>query len=1839
MNKNGLTTAISGALIQGAGGGGKGGKQRAPIEAPDSLQSIAYAQVLDILSEGEIEGFADNDHPLRCIYLNETPIENEDGSLNFKNVQMDFRPGSQTQDYIKGFDGVQNEIGVGVELRDDTPWTRAITNLNLSSVRVRISVPALSKANTSNGDINGYSIALKIEIATDGGAFLNPLNDSFTGKTSTKYERGYQLLLPPATTGWVIRVTRLTANADSPTIADTMVIESFAEIIDGKLRMPMTALVATVIDAEQFNNIPTRAFHMKGRIIKVPSNYNPSTRAYTGVWDGTFQLAYSNNPAWVFYDMALNRRYGLGHLVTEDMVDKWALYQIAQYCDELVSDGRGGMEPRFTCNLYLQAQQDAARVMQTLATVFRGIMYASGSAITAVGDMPQDPIYTYTPANVIDGKFIYSGTARRVRHTVAMVSWNDMNDFGRIKYAYYQDDEGIARYGVNMTEVIGVGCTSEGQAYRMAKYIVTTERLETDSVGFSVGLDGTLSAPGKIINIADPLRAQVRRAGRVRDAGVDFIVVDAMPVGATAGNDLTVTMPDGTLVKRTVSAIAGNNVFITGDFGGVPERESVWLMESVEVNAQTYRVISVANSADNPLTYSIAAIQHVPGKFDFVEEGVLIDEPSISTGIQKIVAAVENIALSWRDVADAFTTTQIITLVWDAVAGASSYIVRWRYENGEWKELGTVLGTSIDWTVPAPGAFVVSVVAKNSGGYQSQPAYAGPFEVAPNSSAPGFLATLEDDIAAALLIAENAEAIADGKIDSFWQTSPPVIGSADGQAKEGDIWFDTDNGNRIYRVVGGVWTDAQDDALAQALFDAATAQATADGKVQTFFQSATPTASAVGDLWFNTTTSVLTRWNGSAWSQTLIDLGAISTDITAALTAANNAQATADGKIDSFWQTTAPVIGAGVGQAKEGDIWFDTDDGNRIYRVVGGVWTDAQDDDLAAAIAAASTAQATADGKVVTFFQSATPTALAVGDLWYNTGTKVVSRWNGSAWTSISDNDGAISKTQVFNPGWEQGLLGWQDAIGTGLTGWYTEPGGYTGSNRLVKLGGAANSGIVNFPGFLTVTPGQRVACSLVVDSQFTSGTMSFGLAFYDANGTYMGAFTEWNVGAFTNADAPLAWKKLRKIYTAPAGAVGARFCVAVQGHTGGAWKFDNAEVEYLPSTIDEVPDGNSYARMFGSYLQAGAPFQLSFGDNMVQNGRFEDTKFSVPTGALADGTDITPGWRTINRTGDFALGMETVATASSTRQVFIGQSGGFSSPNATSIEGTIGTKASYPVQPGEQYIVTCRTRWDAANSIPSGITCYLEIGALFYNAAGAYVSASRDQQTNNSQGTNTFDKVNPTEHPITVPDGVSQMVPFMRAGIYNGTGATYVTPFALIHARFDDFTCRKVHLASAGQPNLLRNTDFNNGLNGWSGGSSITISPTEGNQMRVGAVADGALAFLYQDTVLGYDLGSYVTYSASCVQIGTTLALGSRFHLYLEFYAGATYLGGASAPNVLPDTTPSLKFTRFSITGKIPPGNCDMVRAAILIEGPQTLFAMIQPKLEKGPFATAYVTGADGTYAQGLVHPGSRRRIGDQRNIPQSLATSYGAVRTATALSATSAGVVSVNAHTVRYGGTSVTYNAVASAVTGLTVGVTYIIYCYDEEFDGGTRTWLASTSAEAVMNLGDGVVIAGQVTIPSSGSSSGGGSGAPGAGDCVAADMLLPDGRVAGDIERGVMIPCWDDNAAEPGIHHLSVQSNEIVPRQPCRKITTSSGATVTASESTPMTLRDGRIILIGEMLGEDALVRHDDGRLVWERVLKVSRRIYKDVAKIKVHQRCYFAGSVAGATIATHNPIIKP
>lgn len=723
-------------LVVLSGAGGKsGGKQKRPVETADSLHSVAYAHVLDLISEGEIVGLVNGE---QSVYYNSTPLKNPDATYNFDSVTLDVRTGTQFQPPIPGFPAAQSETGIGVGLEQGSDYIAAYSNTDLSALRVRLAVPALSKLE-DNGDLVGHRVAYEIALQTDGGAWITAVAAAFDGKTTQLYERSHRVELPDATTGWSLRIRRITAQANSVAVQDTTVIQSITTIIDAKLRYPMSALVGTKIDARQFNAIPTRAYHMRGRIVRIPSNYDPVARTYSGLWNGTWATGYTNNPAWVFLDLVTNDRYGLGQYVTLGQVDKWSLYRIAVYCDDLVDNGLGALEPRFTCNCYLQGRADAWKVLQDIASIFRGIAYYAAGSVFASADMPTDPVYTYTAANVIDGLFEYQGSPRTSRATVALVSWNDLTDFGRAKVEAVDDPTGIARYGIRQVELTAFGCTSQAQARRVGKWALLTSRLETDVCTFAVGLDGTLVVPGQIIRIADPNRAGRRIGGRIQAATGSVVTTDAAVVAAP-GDRLTVITSAGIAETRTVTSAVGLALTIDSDavridsdelsidqtgigastttltvsppFSEAPAAGTIWALESSLLWAQTYRVLAVAEREG--LTFGITAVQHEAGKYDATDYGTIIQPRPISVvppGVQAAPGAVE---LTSYYVIEQGLAGYVARIVWTPAPQAVAYEVEWRRNRSEWVRMARTGSTSAEIRGIYRGAYIARVRAVNA---------------------------------------------------------------------------------------------------------------------------------------------------------------------------------------------------------------------------------------------------------------------------------------------------------------------------------------------------------------------------------------------------------------------------------------------------------------------------------------------------------------------------------------------------------------------------------------------------------------------------------------------------------------------------------------------------------------------------------------------------------------------------------------------------------------------------------------------------------------------------------------------------------------------------------------------------------------------------------------------------------------------------------------------------------------------------------------------------------------------------------------------------------------------
>ncbi|WP_401742152.1 host specificity protein J [Stenotrophomonas geniculata] len=712
-----LARACSPLAIVGAGGKGSG-NARTPVETPDSLHSISYAKILDLISEGEIRGLVAGN---QSVYLNQVPIQNSGGTLNFAGVRVETRAGTQDQEYIAGFPSVENEVTVGVELRSNAPVVRTISGADLSAARIRFGLPALQRLNTENGDTEGYAIEYAIDLSVNGGAFSTVLTNAFRGKTTSEYQRSHRIDLP-AGTQWQVRIRRLTPNANSSTIADTVNILSLTEIIDAKLRYPNCGLAAVQVDASAFQNVPSRAYQIWGRIIRVPSNYDPRTRAYSGIWDGTFKSAWTNNPAWVFFDIVTNDRFGLGNRLPLDWVDKWRLYEISQYCDQLVSDGVGGMEPRFTCSLYLQTRADAYKVLQDMASMFRGISFYAAGQVMASADMPKDPVYTYSQANVVEGRFSYEGSGRKARHTVALVSWTDPDDFGRQKVEPVQLHDGIARYGVNQIEVTALGCHSKSQAQRVGNHILYSENLETETVTFAVGLDALNCMPGDVIQVADANRAGRRNSGRISAATANSLTLDVVPPTMAVGDRLRATLPSGKTEARTINGVnpATRVVTVSAPWSAVPVAQSIWATESTDLVLQQFRVLGIAE--EEGLTYRITALQHRPDKFAAIDDGTRLEPPPISVIPPSVQPPPPNVRMSSHVVIDQGIATPVLTIEWDAADKAIAYDVEWRRDDLNWVRAGRVGTTSCEVRGIYAGKYLARVRAVNALNAVSQPA-------------------------------------------------------------------------------------------------------------------------------------------------------------------------------------------------------------------------------------------------------------------------------------------------------------------------------------------------------------------------------------------------------------------------------------------------------------------------------------------------------------------------------------------------------------------------------------------------------------------------------------------------------------------------------------------------------------------------------------------------------------------------------------------------------------------------------------------------------------------------------------------------------------------------------------------------------------------------------------------------------------------------------------------------------------------------------------------------------------------------------------------------------------
>lgn len=999
------------AVIKGAKAGQ--GKSRKPVIAPDSAQSKTYIKILYGLSEGEVEGLAND---LQSVYLEETPLQNPAGGWNFEDVQADFRHGTNDQTHIEGFPDISSETAINVELKSDSPWVRSLTNTDLDAIRLRFKWGPLRQQNADNGDVKGIVIQYAIDLQTNGGTWTEVLNTQIADKTSANYERSHRIDLPKSDTGWTVRVRRLTPNSTSEYISDKMYVDALTEVIDLKLSYPNTAMLGLQYDAETFSNVAKVAVDLKGIKLQVPSNYDPVARTYAGMWDGTFKRAYTNNPAWIYYDICTAKRYALGDRLTSAMLDKWSLYRLAQYCDQLVSDGKGGQEPRFTCNVYLQSTEDAYTILSKLAGVFRAISYWDGNSIVCDADIPQDTYFTYTRANVIDGLFEYSGTRARDRHTVAKVAWDNPANHYKTEYVYVRDEAAIAKLGVRIAEIDAWGCTSEGQAQRAGLWALKSEQLETRTVSFKVGLDGYIPQPGRVIEIADELFAGRANGGRISAVSTDrkVITLDRDDVVCRAGDRLVVNGENGKAQTRIVSSKIGRNITVTVAFDSVAA-ENVWVVDAQDLKTMKFRVMSITQ--DDKHQFSITGLQYESAKYDAIDFGAFIDERPISIINPTIQAPVTNVLISSENMVQQGLSIETMVITWDQAQGATKYQVEWRKDDGSWIKLPITGSNSVEVQGIYSGNYEARVTAISAFDIASLPTYSMLTALSGKQGLPPALANLS---ATGILFGYrlNWSFPAVGSLDTAY-TEIQIATTSNGAnaaplglfaypTTTHDIQGMQPNLTRYFRGrlidrIGNIgpwsnWVSATTSADASAVLDILSGKIT---ETQ-LHQDMQTKIDKIGENSIAISREVIARV-AAITSEAQSRATAISTEKTerqsadsnlsqridtVSASAANNAAAiqteqtaradadsslssqittvaaTANAKNKTYSQPAAPTTGMVVG-----DLWFDTDDSNKPYRYSGAAWTAITDPRIAsntAAITSEATARADADSALAT---------------------------------------------------------------------------------------------------------------------------------------------------------------------------------------------------------------------------------------------------------------------------------------------------------------------------------------------------------------------------------------------------------------------------------------------------------------------------------------------------------------------------------------------------------------------------------------------------------------------------------------------------------------------------------------------------------------------------------------------------------------------------------------------------------------------------------------------------------------------------------------------------------
>jgi predicted phage tail protein len=773
-----MTIIGAGGAMGGGGKGGGGGSSRTPTTAPDSLDSRQYANVIDLISEGEIEGLADG---FKSIYLNNTVLQNPDGSYNFQDVTIYTRNGTQNQTYIPLTSGVEDEKPVGLTVVKAVPQVRTITDVDVDAVRITIAIPSLQQINSTNGDTSGTSVRLQIAVQYQGGGYTTKVDDTISGRTADEYRKDYliELVRPNPSDIIDIKVTRVTDDSTNSLLTNAFNWSSYTEIIWAKLTYANSALVGLRVDAEQFSSIPTRSYLVKGIKVRIPSG--TTVDSATGriiyptnfVWNGTFAAAtWTSCPAWILYDLLTASRYGFGNHIAAAQLDKWAFFAASKYSNALVDDGFGGQEARFSCNTSIQTAEEAYKLVNDLLSVMRCQAFWSTGSLTIAQDAPSDPVYLFNQANVTPEGFSYSGSSLKIRPNVAVVSYLDLN-LRDTAYEVVEDTDSIAKYGVVKSEISAFACTSRGQANRIGRWLLFSERYEKEVCTFASSLDaGQQVRPGQIILISDPVRAGSRRAGRIAAATTTAITVDdsaSTDLSIEGGSILSVILPDGSVEQREVSNVVGSVITLQAALTAAPNVNSIWILESPSLQATTWRVLSI-NESDG-INYGITAIAHNESKYGYIEDGTPLEFRD-STNLNEIPAQPSELAVISSAQFGGGTSPEVqyelngriavkITFGWFAPQGIKKFRVKYRYEDDNFITV-TVQGTTFDILDAKTGNYQIQVSSISSSNLLfSEPALAD-YTVAGLGAAPS-------DV-------QNVSAIATGEdmVILTWKQAPEL---------------------------------------------------------------------------------------------------------------------------------------------------------------------------------------------------------------------------------------------------------------------------------------------------------------------------------------------------------------------------------------------------------------------------------------------------------------------------------------------------------------------------------------------------------------------------------------------------------------------------------------------------------------------------------------------------------------------------------------------------------------------------------------------------------------------------------------------------------------------------------------------------------------------------------------------------------------------------------------------------------------------------------------------------------------------------------------------------------